>query len=251
MKYAILSDIHANPIAFETVLKDAKDQDVDQVICLGDITGYGYDVVTSYELAKNNCDELLLGNHETACVGIEPEIFTRENPNYDFDIKQRRELGQDRLAEIRKLPYTFSNQFFSCTHGSFLLPEMFNYILTLEDAQINFAITDKKLMFIGHTHQAKVWILNPDGTIVIKGLGAFGMVDGCRYIVNVGSVGYPRNDSFSSYAVFDSSTGVIDLRRLDFDITSYIKSFAERELQPPQWINTRKKFHRKLSVKRN
>ena len=258
MKYAIVSDIHANPAAFEMVLADAKSQKADVMICLGDVTGYGYDAVEAYELAKKNCDVWLLGNHDAACAGVVAEALVRFNPNYAFDIAERKELGQERLAEMRELPYTYENEHFACSHGDFTAPHMYGYIIGVIDARLNFDACEHRLMFVGHTHAARVWKLAPDGNIEMSGVGMFAMADGWRYIVNVGSVGYPRNDFFASYAIFDDSNGTVDLRRLDFDFPAYINAFANRGLPLPAWLDHLNrlngrllgKIKRKLSLRR-
>lgn len=237
MKYAIISDVHANPAAFRAVLEDAGRQKADQIVCLGDVTGYGYDAVEAYILARENCDVWILGNHDAVCAGAVADALVRDNPHYNFDIAARRELGRDRLAEIRALPYTFSNRHFACAHGDFTAPQDFEYILCADDAKESFRACERGLMFVGHTHEAKVWKLASDGNVEMSGIGLFTLMDGCRYIVNVGSVGYPRHDFFSSYAIFDDCNGTVDLRRLDFDFPAYIKAFANRGLPLPAWID--------------
>lgn len=258
MKYAIISDIHANPAAFKAVLEDAGRQKADRIVCLGDITGYGYDALESYRLAKENCGTWLLGNHDAACAGVDAEVLIRGNPNYDLDIVARKELGRDRLAEMRKLPYTFSDADFVCTHGNFIAPQHFDYVLCVDDAMRNFAATTAGLMFVGHTHDAKIWILAPDGEMDISRGGKMELRPGFRYIVDVGSVGYPRHGFFSSYALFDSRMMSLDLRRIDFDFRGYAEKFVEKGIALPPWLGQlcaagenmarRKVCRRKLSV---
>ena len=240
MKYAIVSDIHANPAAFKAVLDDAMQQKVDQVICLGDITGYGYDALESYELAQRNCTIWLLGNHDAACAGVDAEVLVRDNPNYDLDIAARKDLGRERLAKMRKLPYTFSNRYFACSHGNFIVPQHFDYIICAEDAMFNLDATAADLMFVGHTHDAKIWILSPDGELDVSRCEKKELQSGYRYIVDVGSVGYPRCNSFSSYALFDSCTASIELRRLDFDYAGYVTKFIEKGISLPTWLDRKK-----------
>lgn len=250
MKYAIISDVHANPAALKAVLSDVRQQKADRVICLGDVTGYGYDALEAYDLIKEYGDVWLLGNHDAACAGVDSDVLTRENPHYDTDIAARKELGRARLSVIRQLPYTFSDGVFVCTHGDFVDPRMFDYILSADDARLNFAASDKALMFIGHTHEAKVWVENPSGELETFGGRSFPLRDGYRYIVNVGSVGYPRHDFFSSYAIFDSDNGTVNFRKLDFDFAGYIEEFAKRNLTLPPWLNILKNLEASLFGKR-
>ena len=101
MKYAIMSDAHANPKALETALADAHRARCGKFILLGDVTGYGYDPKRTLELVRKNFDVVLMGNHDSACVGLEPEWEVKVNYNYDFDRAgsvsfslPRRQVGQ-------------------------------------------------------------------------------------------------------------------------------------------------------------
>ena len=236
MKYAIISDVHANPAAFRAVLEDAGRQKADKIICLGDVTGYGYDAVEAYGLVEKHCDVWLMGNHDAVCAGVESDVLVRMNPHYDFDIAERKELGRERLARMRELPYTFSNRRFACAHGDFTAPQDFGYILCADDAKGSFSACERSLMFVGHTHEAKIWALTPNGEMEISGIGKTELKSGYRYIVDVGSVGYPRHNLFSSYALYDSGAGTVDLRRIDFDVSAYIKAFKDRGIALPPWL---------------
>ena len=69
MRYAIISDIHANPVALEVALADARSHQVDRVVCLGDVVGYGPDPVEAVALCRSSCDVVLMGNHDAAVAG--------------------------------------------------------------------------------------------------------------------------------------------------------------------------------------
>ena len=100
--------------------------------------------------------------------------------------------------------------------------------------------TAADLMFVGHTHDAKIWILSPDGELDVSRCEKKELQSGYRYIVDVGSVGYPRCNSFSSYALFDSCTASIELRRLDFDYAGYVTKFIEKGISLPTWLDRKK-----------
>lgn len=70
MRYAIISDIHANPKALEKVLRDAREQCADKVVCLGDVVGYGPDPVAAVALCRESCGVTLMGNHDAAVAGV-------------------------------------------------------------------------------------------------------------------------------------------------------------------------------------
>lgn len=236
MRFAVLSDIHANPLAFETAIADARTQGADKLICLGDVTGYGYDALSAYELAVANCDVWLMGNHDAACCGILPLAETMANPNYRVDCLSRTELGMDRLAHMAKLPYKFEFGSFACTHGSFAIPRLFAYVSNAMDAVISFESCNRRVMFVGHTHQQETWCLVGERRIGQTRDDHIAIAPGTRYLVNVGAVGYPRRDPFSSYALYDDQAGTIDIRKLPFDYNNYLGAFNGLPFGPPRWL---------------
>ena len=114
----------------------------------------------------------------------------------------------------------------------------------------NFAATTADLMFVGHTHDAKIWILSPDGEMDITRSRKLELQPGFRYIVDVGSVGYPRNNFFSSYALFDSRTACLELRRLDFDFSDYVVKFAEKGIALPPWLERLRQMCKNMTGKK-
>ena len=105
MKYAIMSDVHANPAALEKALKDSRAVGCEKFILLGDITGYGYDPKRALELVRENFDVVLMGNHDSACLGLEPEWEVEGNINYDLDRKAHEQLSESELEWLRERRY--------------------------------------------------------------------------------------------------------------------------------------------------
>ena len=248
MKYAIMSDAHANPLALETALADARAARCGKFILLGDVTGYGYDPKRTLDVVRGNFDVVLMGNHDSACAGLEPELEVAANGNYDLDRMARDQLSEEDLAWLRGLGYLHEEAGFVCTHGDFTQPKMWNYILYGEAAERNFLSRDDGLMFCGHTHHAAIWERNEKGECCLKMGNRFRLPAGkaesvsfklnpaSRYIINVGSVGYPRNDLCCAYGIFDSSARRVTIRRLPFDFKSYIAGMLERKLDLPAWL---------------
>ena len=248
MKYAIMSDVHANPKALETALADARRLGCGKFILLGDVTGYGYDPKATLEIVRRNFDVVLMGNHDSACVELEPEWEVRMNNNYDFDRMARGLLTEEDRAWLRRRAYLHEEVGFVCTHGDFTQPKTWNYIFCCEAAEQNFLSRSESLMFCGHTHHASIWEQTGKGVCRLKlehrfvrpaskpESISFKMNQTSRYIVNVGSVGYPRNDLCSVYGIFDADARRVKIRRLPFDFMSYITEMLSRNLDLPYWL---------------
>lgn len=246
MRYAVMSDVHSNPAALEMALEDARRFSCDRYVLLGDTTGYGYDVEGAVRLVRSKFDVVLMGNHDSACLGREPAREVAACRNYDIDVRQGRELSHaDRVwLGRRKLVLKERGAVFS--HGSFFDPAEWGYVLSVHDAAENFHECSAGLMFCGHTHKAAVWEERPDGKVRQKmSFGSpavkpesrsFSQAPGCRYIVDVGSVGYPRNDLCTTYVVWDADARKVTYRRLPFDFRGYITEMLDRNVDMPGWL---------------
>lgn len=241
MKYAILSDIHAYPNALERVLADAKSCGAEKFLCLGDVVGYGPDPVRTIEIVRNTCAVTLMGNHDAAVGGvIYPWDFV---PYAKYGVERHWEaVDADGKAWLASLPYTFERASFVCVHGSMLHPESFNYILDAWDARRSMQETRKVITFVGHSHVPTSWVWKPKKKYPDTGpRDAFVVEEGCRYIVNVGSVGYPRSGGCTTYCLYDSRRQAVEFRRLPFDIVAYADAMREREIDLPTWVAERLK----------
>ena len=248
MKYAIMSDVHANPKALDAALADARRLGCEKFILLGDVTGYGYDPKGALEIVRKNFDVVLMGNHDSACVGLEPDWEVVANNNYDLDRDARALLTEEEIAWLRGRDYLHEEDGFVCAHGDFTQPKMWNYILYIDSAERNFSSCAEELMFCGHTHAAAIWEQTAKGKCRQKREKrfkrpatrsesvSFRVNPTSRYIVNVGSVGYPRNDLCCSYGIYDTAARRVTVRRLPFDFQSYILGMLDRKLQLPGWL---------------
>ena len=248
MRYAIMSDAHSNPVALETALSDAREQGCEGFLFLGDVTGYGYDAKKTLSMVRKNFSAVLLGNHDSACLGREVSLRDVLNPNYDIDRMQHDLLTKTELKWLGARKFFRRVEGMALVHGDFVRPEAWNYIFGGEEARANFAARRESLMFCGHTHHMAVWESREGGEIsclsrewerklALKPESIdFKRRRGARYIVNVGSVGYPRNDLCATYAICDPSADGFTVRRLPFDFNSYIREMLARKLDLPMWL---------------
>ena len=239
MRYAIISDIHANAAALRTVLVDAQDMHADKVICLGDVLGYGPDPVQALETVYSRVHVCLAGNHDDAVCGRR----TTEDFN-DFAAaavaRQRKTLTADALAWLKKLPYVCAMGDFACTHGDFSDSEAFNYILEPEEALPSWDARTEPLLFVGHTHQPGIFVLGKSGLPHRLEPADFAVEEGKRYIVNVGSVGYPRSGMCRSfYCIYDDQARAVFFRSLPFDLEGYRAKMGGKGLDEAPWVAAR------------
>ena len=250
MKYAVISDIHSNPDALRATLDDAKKQGCRRIVCLGDVTGYGYDPHACLDLVRKNAGFCLMGNHDSACVGLEPESEVRLNQNYGEDVRARDMLTAGEKAWLSGLPYILVENGAAFAHGFFIRPEQWGYILSESDAEMNFRAREERIMFCGHTHHACVWTRDTRGRVTRKTLQdmfsetkfepdgfTIELKRNCRYLVNVGSVGYPRRDLVSCYVIWDTVASTITMRRMPFNLVEYAQKLMDKGVNVPLWLN--------------
>ena len=219
MRYAIFGDIHGNFDAFQTVLKDIEEQGVDKFICMGDVVGYGAQPVECLEKVQELGCDTIAGNHDWAAI---------ERISIDFfnayakaaALWTREQLSTEHKDWLSNLPLSLSYDHCAAAHGTFHQPEAFNYIQTVFDAQLSFEALKNmgsELGFLGHSH-VPVGFFDTDP--ITYTLDAEVPVDDeCSVIVNVGSVGQPRDENpKAAWALYDSDAKSVEIRRLEYDI---------------------------------
>ena len=251
MRYAIISDVHANEAALRAVLTDANDARAEKVICLGDVLGYGPDPVAALELVYRRVHVCLAGNHDDAVCGRFPvEDFT------DFAAeavkRHRAAITQKAIDWLRHLPYTCAFEGFACVHGDFADPKHFDYILEPQDAVPSWSERSEPLLFVGHTHQPGIFVIGASGTPHRLDGMDFTLEDGKRYIVNPGSVGYPRSGACrSSYCIYDDQSRTVFFRTLPFDLDTYAAKMHGQGLNEAPWMLARAAERRRPAVRGN
>lgn len=238
MIYAVISDVHANAEALRGVLEDAASQGAQKAVCLGDIVGYGPRPTEAVALVRESCAVVLAGNHDDAVCG-------RSDAEGFIDLageaveRHRAELPAADVKWLKSLPYVCEGDGFIAAHGDFVDPEKFFYIEDEADARANFSRTDAQLMFVGHTHVPRLALVGNSGTVYVTEAQDFTIEDGKRYIVNPGSVGYPREREgkcFSSYVLYDSTEKTIVFRYLPFSVSTVLQRGGRKRSRLALWL---------------
>ena len=218
-RYAIFSDVHSNIEALDAAL--ALTRDDDKLLCLGDIVGYGPNPNECVEKIRMRATATVLGNHDVAAIDNFGLAYFNPAAREAMRWTQR-VINAANKEWLNSLGYEFRMPDFLLVHGA--PKNYFEYILDKAGAGRAFAATDAPLIFIGHTHIAEYYALEPDGSIAHKHLQQGGQVvlePDRRYIVNVGSIGQPRDlNPRASFGLFDSDARTVDIVRFDYAIAS-------------------------------
>lgn len=217
MRYAVISDVHGNIEALKAVLEDIKKKKVTDILFLGDAVGYGPDPDECVEVLNSECKVLLAGNHDWAVLGLtDIEYF---NPYARAGVLWTREtMEKDNISILKSLPISeeIEDKKIFLVHSTPKEPTQWHYLLTLWDAEINFHYFDNMICFLGHSHRPFIIERLPSGEMrTYRNEVQIG--DAERYIINVGSVGQPRDgDPRACYAVVDDKS--VKLCRVEYDI---------------------------------
>lgn len=216
---AVLSDVHGNLEALEAVLATLDGSD--RVICLGDLVGYGPSPNECIERLRARATTTILGNHDVAAI---------DDFGLEFFAPSAREaivwtqsvLTEENAAWLAALAYEVRMPEYLLVHGAPVT--YFAYVFDKDAAARAFAETDARLIFIGHTHVAETYVLSPDGSIEHRHFqhdGEMRLEPDRRYLINVGSVGQPRDlNPDACFVRYDPDGECIAFRRVAYDVAS-------------------------------
>lgn len=220
MKYAVISDIHSNLEALHKAMSIIDERKVDEIICLGDVVGYGASPNECVEIVRSRCSAVVLGNHDEAALDT--------TMAHDFNAIARKAVvwTAEHLTEESKLflhtvPMVEHRSDILFVHSSPESPGAWEYILDSEDAVSALQSFDEKLCFIGHTHVPGIFSKSGRAKLVTA--------EG-QFLINVGSVGQPRDGNPKlAFGIFDSDKWEYELIRSEYDIqTAAEKIYAAK-----------------------
>lgn len=234
MRYAIVSDVHANWQAWNAVLLDIRSQRVDRILCLGDCIGYGPDPARVLESIHSQVDGIVLGNHEAALAGkLDAGCFNDQaQANLQWT---RKRLNGAAVRFLSGRPLVLNGGAFLCAHADFAAPGEYPYLERAEDARASWAAVTTPLLFVGHTHIPALFVLGDSGLPRTAPPRDFVVEGGRRFVVNAGSVGDPRDgDVRASYCLYDENGPAVFWRRVPFDLDAYRAALMEQGLDPAE-----------------
>ncbi len=226
MKYAFFSDVHANFEALKAFAIDLQNERIDKVFFLGDAVGYGPNPNECVEMIDRIAHVKLIGNHDYAALGLmETEYFNQ----YAAEAMSwtRNSLSKETIAILSKfqISHTFDN--ILIVHSSPREPEMWHYILGMTDVEENFKHFTQKICLVGHTHRPFIVSIDSKGNCIISNKPEEKILPGRRYLINIGSLGQPRDgDPRSCYVIYDTKTQIIRHKRVAYDYDATQKRMA-------------------------
>lgn len=228
MRVAVISDIHANLPAFETVLADIEQAAIDEIWCLGDIVGYGAQPEECISLARERCDICLLGNHDLAVLGrIDSFSFTPSAAEAVHWTREQISPAGVRFLESRRSATT--REGIGLFHASPRDP-VWEYVLSTDQAAECMDVQPQRVSLIGHSHIALYFResaprpgrpsfrTEAEGAKAGEGL-KLRFDDEARWLVNPGSVGQPRDgDRRAAWLELDTGRLEATFRRVEYEI---------------------------------
>ena len=220
-KTAIFSDIHANFSALKAVLDDAEENGVQNYACLGDIVGYGPNPIDCIAMIQKIGCVCVKGNHDDDCSN------SRDLTNLNDLARKslgwtRKHISTSQKEWLASLPYTRRLGRNLLVHSCISEPDKWLYVRNRFDAAVEMTHQKTPICFFGHTHtpacyekkggsvdiiEEEITQLNPDN----------------QYLINVGSVGQPRDGiPEACYVIFDRSARTLVFRRVKYDIQSVV-----------------------------
>jgi predicted phosphodiesterase len=230
-RLAIISDIHGNLTALEAVLRRIDTMNVDGIVCLGDIVGYGGDPGACLDLVRSRCRLTVRGNHDEAALDTS-QCFDFNSAARAAIFWTRSALTMAQKAWLKSLPTRAHVGLGVVAHHDSPLPREVSYLHDAAAAARAYAGAESPITLIGHTHVPAAFetgSLCPEDRLKPEDVAATALRDGdtvmldpgCRYILNPGSVGQPRDaDCRAAFAVLDLVQCAFTVHREMYDIAA-------------------------------
>ena len=221
VRLAVLSDVHANLEALETALAEVDRRGADRVVCLGDVVGYGPDPVACLDLVRERCEVTVLGNHDEAVAFDRGLTFLPKDAQQAVKA-HRQVLDEERLGWLRSLPLMAHSTEVTLAHAAPNEPGTWPRLSSYQELQAQFPAFNTPVCFVGHSHRPAV---------VSDRVGVLRVRRGHRFLIDVGSVGQPRDrDPRLAFGLFDTEAFEYESIRLHYDVARTASKIREAGL---------------------
>ncbi|MGE3173318.1 MAG: metallophosphoesterase [Planctomycetota bacterium] len=220
MRIGILGDVHGNMEALTAVVDAMRRDGVEEWVQVGDIVGYGPEPSACIDLIRDLRCAVCMGNHDAAVLGM---LDTAYFNNFAKAAIQwtRSQLRPQDLDYLRALQLVVKKGDYTVVHGTLHLPEQFGYVVSQVEARDSLRLQQTFMCFVGHSHVPAVYLERENGQLdMVFQSEAEVSIDGyARVLMNVGSVGQPRDeDPRATYAIYDTAAKTASIRRVKYDI---------------------------------
>jgi len=224
MRVAVISDIHGNLEAFKQVLIDIGKSNIDNTICLGDNIGYGPEPEQVIDTIKDRNIPTVMGNHELAV--IDRNYLSLFNPLARKSLLRTIELiSEETINFISRLePFLIR---YECRFVHGFPPDsaaMYLFQVSEDELLLTFKQMKERICFLGHTHRLEIIDFNGQFfTRAPLSKKIIGLDRDHQYIINIGSVGQPRDgDNCAKYVIWDTLNDNIEVKFIPYDIVPVI-----------------------------
>lgn len=218
MRYGIFADVHSNLEALDAVIGAYKSETIDKYLCVGDVVGYAANPKECIKKIKALAMITVAGNHDWASVDLfSVDYFNPVARKAIFWTKQN--LDDDSRYFLESLKLIYKNEDLTLVHSRLDNPQDFNYMTDSSIAEETFRSLETNICFIGHSHIPGVFMKGPDERIHYYADDTFDIKIENKYIVNVGSVGQPRDGNpLACYSIYDTHKKEVQIKRVEYDI---------------------------------
>jgi diadenosine tetraphosphatase ApaH/serine/threonine PP2A family protein phosphatase len=220
VKFLIFSDVHSNIEALHSFCSATESVLHDKKVCLGDIVGYNADPNPVVDWIRDETDLALAGNHDY-CVLNKADASYLNPAAYQACAWTQKNLTNSNKAFLNTLPIEKEEDDIYWVHSSPFEPKKWHYVFTKQDAAKNFDYFEQAICFVGHSHLPSIFEKNKNGKVYSHDIAKGELDPESRYIINVGSLGQPRDGNPDPVFVFyDSVSHIVKFFRFSYDLLS-------------------------------
>ena len=242
MRIAFLSDIHGNREALDACLAHTQRREVDRLVFLGDLVGYGADPTYVVDKVRAEIEKgalAILGNHdEAAARGVTTGMndYARIALEWTYNT-----LDAESRTFLTSLPMQIEEDGRLYVHAEASSPHSWSYVTDVTTAERSMRATDHRVTFCGHVHKPQLYHMQPQRPPILfvpQGSTGIPLMGNRKWLAVQGAVGQPRDQNpLAAYTIYDTVTNEISFRRVSYDIEAAAQKIHAAKL--PQILAAR------------